>query len=653
MIAVLAERRAERLQRVGRCADRGRALPRAVHQRPRPTASSPPTRDGDGDRRPSTPTRLAVGVPDRTSRPRPSTTPTTRSRPRSSTRRSHGVEGVIDATAERAGVGRAARHADLRRPGGVRHAADAPPHLVRVPGDRRPAAPPHRRAREMSQRQLPALVESLRTGGDVSADASRSRIDVQSEDEIGELAQAFNDVEAVTMRGRAGAVAAAAQGHGRPVREPGAPQPEPARTSARAARRARAQRARPRRARRALQARPHGDPHAPERREPARALRRRAAAPVAAADRARSTSCAPRRPRSPTSRASSSSASTTASRCRGAPVSDVAHLVAELLENATSFSPPDTAVVVSGAVTATGFVLAVSDQGIGMPPERIAEANTLLAKPPVVGLALSRALGLHVVGVARRPPRHRASSSAPGAPAALVALVHLPTAVLEPRAVPAPPAAGARARAEPGVRPRGRRQRHRSTLGARRVVSRPADEPPVEEWRREGLADDVPPGPARPTRRPTPPVVRPVAPASPAEPVPTPAPPRLVAAAPRRQPQPQPARTRRRSRARPVTPPPPPEADADARRRLRRRRRCPPGSRASTSATSRRRRPADDAVGADADADPMRPYRVHELLTRHTQGKQRGRTGAGRRSDRRGSGDDRARRFGHAQEDGR
>ena len=53
-------------------------------------------------------------------------------------------------------------------------------------------------AREMSQRQLPALVESLRTGGDVSA-VQPTRIEVNSEDEIGELAQAFNDVEAVTM----------------------------------------------------------------------------------------------------------------------------------------------------------------------------------------------------------------------------------------------------------------------------------------------------------------------------------------------------------------------------------------------------------------------------------------------------------------------
>src|SRR5204862_1941632 len=47
----------------------------------------------------------------------------------------------------------------------------------------------------------------------------------------------------------------------------------------------------------------------------------------------------------------------------GRAVSDVAHLLAELLENATSFSPPESPVVVSGAVSATGFVLAISDQG--------------------------------------------------------------------------------------------------------------------------------------------------------------------------------------------------------------------------------------------------------------------------------------------------
>ena len=75
----------------------------------------------------------------------------------------------------------------------------------------------------------------------------------------------------------------------------------------------------------------------------------------------------------------------------GRAVSDVSHLLAELLENATAFSSPDTAVVVSGAITKSGLVLAITDQGIGITTDRIDEANTLLRNPPVVGLALSRA----------------------------------------------------------------------------------------------------------------------------------------------------------------------------------------------------------------------------------------------------------------------
>ncbi len=82
----------------------------------------------------------------------------------------------------------------------------------------------------------------------------------------------------------------------------------------------------------------------------------------------------------------------------GNAVADVTHLLAELLENATAFAPPETPVVVSGQVLDRSFLLTITDEGIGMDPDRLAEANQLLARPPVAGLALSRTLGLHVVG---------------------------------------------------------------------------------------------------------------------------------------------------------------------------------------------------------------------------------------------------------------
>lgn len=61
---------------------------------------------------------------------------------------------------------------------------------------------------------------------------------------------------------------------------------------------------------------------------------------------------------------------------------DLSHLVAELLENATSFSPPDAQVQLSGWLLESGEVmLSVEDQGIGMSAERLAEANARLAGP--------------------------------------------------------------------------------------------------------------------------------------------------------------------------------------------------------------------------------------------------------------------------------
>ena len=82
----------------------------------------------------------------------------------------------------------------------------------------------------------------------------------------------------------------------------------------------------------------------------------------------------------------------------GNAVADVTHLLAELLENATVFSPPGTPVVVTGMRAERRYVISITDEGIGMADERLAAANALLARPPATGLALSRTLGLHVVG---------------------------------------------------------------------------------------------------------------------------------------------------------------------------------------------------------------------------------------------------------------
>jgi signal transduction histidine kinase len=78
---------------------------------------------------------------------------------------------------------------------------------------------------------------------------------------------------------------------------------------------------------------------------------------------------------------------------------DIAHLLSELMENAANFSPPDSRVEVVGHRTkAEGYVISVADHGIGMTAEQLAEANDLLARPPLVGLALSRSLGFIVIG---------------------------------------------------------------------------------------------------------------------------------------------------------------------------------------------------------------------------------------------------------------
>ncbi|WP_236567648.1 MULTISPECIES: nitrate- and nitrite sensing domain-containing protein [unclassified Nocardiopsis] len=82
----------------------------------------------------------------------------------------------------------------------------------------------------------------------------------------------------------------------------------------------------------------------------------------------------------------------------GRPVNDVIHLVAELVENATSFSPHDTEVLVSAKTLDNGGVqVDVTDSGIGMAAEDLAAINARLAAPPHIDVAVSRRMGLFVV----------------------------------------------------------------------------------------------------------------------------------------------------------------------------------------------------------------------------------------------------------------
>ena len=128
----------------------------------------------------------------------------------------------------------------------------------------------------------------------------------------------------------------------------------------------------------------------------------------------------------------------------GSAVADVSHLLAELLENAAVFSPPSAPVVVAGRPIDQRFVITITDEGIGMTDERLATANALLARPPAPGLSLSRTLGLYVVAhLAARHAIHVQLRHAPGT--GLTAVVALPTSVLasagETTASPPPPRA--------------------------------------------------------------------------------------------------------------------------------------------------------------------------------------------------------------------
>lgn len=88
----------------------------------------------------------------------------------------------------------------------------------------------------------------------------------------------------------------------------------------------------------------------------------------------------------------------TGQRIRGELVADLTHLLAELIENGLAFSPPDTTVQVTARMTHRGYMFAVSDDGVGMTPAKIEEANQRISQAATQEETPSKFLGLFVVG---------------------------------------------------------------------------------------------------------------------------------------------------------------------------------------------------------------------------------------------------------------
>jgi signal transduction histidine kinase len=122
-------------------------------------------------------------------------------------------------------------------------------------------------------------------------------------------------------------------------------------------------------------------------------------------------------------------------------VGDMVLVLAELMENATNFSPPHTRVLVrAGSESDTSIRLAIVDHGLGMSPDRLAEENARLGRRERLDLAPTEVLGLFVVGrLARRHGLGIALAATPGG--GVTATVDLARHMLVP--APTPHSAGA------------------------------------------------------------------------------------------------------------------------------------------------------------------------------------------------------------------
>ncbi len=124
---------------------------------------------------------------------------------------------------------------------------------------------------------------------------------------------------------------------------------------------------------------------------------------------------------------------------RGTAVHDLTNLLAELLDNATQFSQPDSFVDVTARIADGRIVIQVRDSGVGIPPRRLAQFNDILATPPAIDVSAVRSMGLTVV--AHIAARHAILVRlTPGSPGGTIAHVLVPREVCEMPGYTTPPA---------------------------------------------------------------------------------------------------------------------------------------------------------------------------------------------------------------------
>lgn len=113
----------------------------------------------------------------------------------------------------------------------------------------------------------------------------------------------------------------------------------------------------------------------------------------------------------------------------GSAAADVIHLLAELVENGLSFSPPGTQVEVVGVRDDAGYAITVTDHGVGMTAERLEQANRRLSDNESFTVAPSRYLGHYVTGKLARRVGAEVSLSR-GADGGVIATVFLPASAM-------------------------------------------------------------------------------------------------------------------------------------------------------------------------------------------------------------------------------